>query len=77
MLIGDWWHLHPPGGIAVMSDPLASKVLESSNAQVTMASLWCLTSHGDMNSSIEYQFRESRTNEQVLQLSKKHSQWRR
>jgi len=27
-MIGDWWQLHPTGGIAIMSNPLAKNVLE-------------------------------------------------
>ena len=39
LLIGDWWQLNPTGGIAVMSNPHATKVLESASANATMTSL--------------------------------------
>ena len=69
MFIGDWWQLHPTGGIAVMSNPFATGVLECSYAQPTMASLWRLHSNSDVENAAEYGLQEWADSEWVLQLS--------
>jgi len=69
MFIGDWWQLHPTGGIAVMSNPFATGVLECSYAQPTMASLWRLHSNSGVENAAEYGLQEWADSEWVLQLS--------
>jgi len=68
-LIGDWWQLHPTGGIAIMSNPEARIVQECSQAQSIMASLWCSARELEDPTAVTFNLQKWTSGQQVLELS--------
>ena len=52
-----------------MSNPYSHSVLENSQAQATMSSLWCQPLDISQSSAVNYTLQEWAPNERVLQLS--------
>jgi len=67
VFIGDWWQLHPTGGIAFMANPLRTVVRENALARTIVESVWCMGQEGP--DATEFVLQRWSNNERVLQLS--------
>ena len=69
LLIGDWWQLHPTGGIAIMSNPFAQAVQECSSAQSIMTSIWCSGHEDEDADAANFTIQKWPSGQRVLELS--------